>query len=108
MIGAKELSLMKPGVLFADVSRGGVVDQNALTRSLMEGHVKAAVLDVFQTEPLPRDNPLWTLPSVMISPHCSSVYDGWEEASFDLFLDNLTRFIADAPLRNVVDPKRGY
>ena len=108
LIGVPEIAQMKPGVLFADVSRGGVVDQSALGVALSNGQVKAAVLDVFETEPLSADDPLWGLANVLISPHCSSVYDGWEEASFDMFLDNLERFIAGDPLENVVDPKRGY
>ena len=108
LIGIKQLSLMKAGVLFADVSRGGVVYQDALTTSLINGRVKAAVLDVFETEPLPENDVLWTLPNVLISPHCASVYEGWEDASFDMFLANLARFIAGEPLENVVDPERGY
>lgn len=108
MIGAAEFGLMKTGVLFADVSRGGVVDQVALTLALQSGRIKGAALDVFETEPLPQDNPLWETPNVIISPHCSSVYAGWEDESFRLFLDNLGRYRAGEPLTNVVDPERGY
>lgn len=108
LISATEIAKMKPGVLFADVSRGGVVDQSALFKALAEGHVKGAALDVFETEPLPEDHPLWRLPNVILSPHCSSVYDGWEDASFQMFLGNLARFVAGEPLQNVVDPERGY
>ncbi|MEM6610137.1 MAG: D-2-hydroxyacid dehydrogenase [Pseudomonadota bacterium] len=108
MIGAPEIASMKPGVIFADVSRGGVVDQTALIQGLRDGPVAAAVLDVFETEPLPPESPFWDLPNVILSPHCSSVYDGWEMASFDMFLSNLRRWIDAAPLENVVDPDRGY
>jgi phosphoglycerate dehydrogenase-like enzyme len=66
------------------------------------------VLDVFETEPLPADSPLWALENAIISPHCSAVHEGWDEASFAIFLDNLDRFVRGAPLRNVVDPDRGY
>ena len=108
LISADEIALMKPGVILADVSRGGVVDQNALYDALRSEHVGAAVLDVFQTEPLPQNSPLWGLGNVIISPHCSSVYAEWEEASFRLFLNNLDRWMRGEELVNIVDPVRGY
>lgn len=108
LIGQAEIAQIKPGTIFVDVSRGGVVDQAALHDALAQGQLKGAALDVFETEPLPSDNPLWSLPNVLISPHCSSVHDGWERASFDLFLTNLDRWVTGKPLQNVVDPDRGY
>ena len=108
LIGASEIAAMKPGVILADVSRGGVVDQTALHKALMIGHVAGAALDVFETEPLPWDNPLWSQSNVIISPHCSSVYAGWENASFDLFLQNLGRWTRGEDLINIVNPERGY
>ena len=108
LIGAQEIAAMKPGVIFADVSRGGVVDQTALYDAMKTGHVAAAALDVFETEPLPETNPLWTLENVIISPHCSSVYAEWEEASFELFIQNLGHWIRGEGLVNIVDPARGY
>ena len=108
MLGPAEIAALAPGVLFADVSRGGIVDQAALADALVSGQVAGAALDVFETEPLPPDSPLWGIDNLVISPHCSSVHEGWEDACFDLFLDNLDRWIAGNPLRNVVDPERGY
>ncbi len=108
LIGKDEMASMKRGVIFADVSRGTVVDQTALFEALTCGHIAAAALDVFEEEPLPKSSPLWTLENLIISPHCSSVYDGWEDASFDLFLANLERWTDHQPLLNVVDPSRGY
>ncbi|MFY9240882.1 MAG: D-2-hydroxyacid dehydrogenase [Roseovarius sp.] len=108
LIGAQEIAAMKPGVIFADVSRGGVVDQTALYDALSVGHVAAAALDVFETEPLPEISPLWALENVIISPHCSSVFAEWEEASFGLFLQNLGRWMRGEGLVNIVDPARGY
>ncbi|MEM9058896.1 MAG: D-2-hydroxyacid dehydrogenase [Pseudomonadota bacterium] len=108
LIGANEIAAMKPGVIIGDVSRGSVVDQTALAAALDRGHVGAAILDVFETEPLPESSPLWPMPNVLISPHSSSVYDGWEGVSFQMFLDNLERWIAGEPLVNVVNPVRGY
>lgn len=108
LIGEAEIATMKPGVFIADVSRGGVVDQSALLAALETGHVAAAALDVFETEPLPADSPLWDIENVIISPHCASVYAGWEKASFDLFLHNLARWTVGEDLINVVNPSRGY
>lgn len=108
MLGPAAFSRMKPGVVIADVSRGGVMDQTALIDAMRTEVVAGAVLDVFETEPLPQDSPVWALPNVLISPHCSSVYDGWEDASFGLFLENLARWQAGEALFNVVDPGRGY
>ena len=108
LIGAQEIARMKPGVILADVSRGGVVDQSALHDALINGHVAAAALDVFETEPLPQVSPIWALDNVIVSPHCSSVHAEWEEASFRLFLDNLGRWTRGEKLLNIVDPARGY
>lgn len=108
LIGAPQIALMKQGVVIADVSRGGVVDNAALHAALVRGHVGGAALDVFETEPLPKTSPLWALDNVILSPHCSSVHDGWEDASFELFLDNVSLWVAGQPVFNVVDPMRGY
>ena len=108
LIGAPEIAAMKPGVILADVSRGGVVDQTALHPALSSGHVAGAALDVFEIEPLPATSPLWELNNLIISPHCSSVHDDWERASFELFLENLRLWLSGAPLKNIVDPVRGY
>ena len=108
LIGAREIEAMKPGVVLADVSRGGVMDQTALYDALKSMHVAGAALDVFETEPLPVESPLWALDNLIISPHCSSVHAGWEKASFELFLENLDHWMRGTPLHNVVDPGRGY
>lgn len=108
LLCAGEIAAMRPGVIFADISRGGVVDQAALQAALETGHVAAAVLDVFEAEPLPKTSELWDLHNVILSPHCSSVYEGWEKASFDLFIENLDRWIQGAALVNIVNPALGY
>ncbi len=63
---------------------------------------------MFETEPLPPGHPLWTAPRTLISPHCSSVFDGWEQATIAMFCDNLRRHQRGEPLVNVVQPARGY
>ena len=108
LIGPEAFGAMKPGVVLADVSRGGVIDQTAFLVAMQNGTVAGAALDVFDPEPLPADSPLWQIPNALISPHCSSVSEGWADASFDLFQINLQRWKAGEELLNIVDPIRGY
>lgn len=99
---------MKPGAVLVDVSRGGVVDGAALLNALDNGQLAGAALDVFETEPLPPEHPLWERENVIITPHSSSVFDGWERAAFEMFAENLTRYRSGQALQNIVDPQRGY
>ena len=108
LVDAQAFARMKPGVVLADVSRGGVVEGEALIDALNKNHIGGAVLDVFETEPLPTEHELWQVENVLISPHCSSVFDGWEMASFDMFCDNLDNFLEGKPLSNIVNPDLGY
>lgn len=108
LIDAAAIAAMKPGARLVDVSRGGVVDQSALAEALESGRVGGAVLDVFEREPLPATSPLWAMDDVIITPHCSSVYSGWELRAVDMFCENLARRRAGGVLENVVDPARGY
>jgi len=108
LLDAAAFDAMNPGTLLVDVSRGGVIVQSAVVNALRSGKIAGAGLDVFKTEPLPADNPLWEMQNVILSPHCSSVFDGWETDSILMFSDNLKRFVAGHPLNNIVDPDRGY
>ncbi len=108
LLDAAAIATMKPGAVLVDVSRGGVVDQKALASALASGELRGAALDVFETEPLPSDSPFWAMENVIVTPHCSSVYDGWTLKSVAMFCDNLWRYRRGEPLSNVVDPARGY
>jgi len=108
LVGAQAFSKMKREAVLIDVSRGGVVDETALIAALQSGKLRGAALDVFAAEPLPRDHVFWGLQNVIITPHCSSVYDGWELKSLGMFCDNLHRYRRGEALENVVDPVRGY
>lgn len=107
MVDAGAIAEMKHGAVMVDVSRGGVVDQSALAQAL-QGHLKGAALDVFETEPLPDSSPFWAMENVIVTPHCASVYDGWALRSVAMFCDNLTRYRDGEALHNIVDPARGY
>ena len=108
MIDRAALAAMKPGAGLVDVSRGGVVDGGALIEALETGHVGGAVLDVFEEEPLPPESPFRTLENVIVTPHTSGAFVGWERASAALFCDNLERRLRGEPLERVVDPAAGY
>ncbi|MEO9328040.1 D-2-hydroxyacid dehydrogenase [Gordonia aurantiaca] len=114
MIDARVLAAMKPGAHLINVGRGELVDESALVDALRSGHLGAASLDVFETEPLPADSPLWDLPGVAISAHMSGDAVGWRDALADQVLDNLRRYVAAEgrdladSLVNVVDKERGY
>ncbi|MEM9099727.1 MAG: D-2-hydroxyacid dehydrogenase [Pseudomonadota bacterium] len=102
------LAAVKPGAVLVDVSRGGILVPDALINALDQGQLSGAVLDVTDPEPLPLDSPLWAHPKILISPHCSGVYQGWERRAVEWFADNLTRWRQGEPLQNVVSPERGY
>lgn len=108
LLDAAAFQALKAGAILVDVSRGGIVREAALLGALKDGRVAGAVLDVFEAEPLPPDHLLWAMENVIITPHCSSVYDGWERRAVEMFCDNLDRWMAGAPLENVVDPGKGY
>jgi glyoxylate/hydroxypyruvate reductase A len=108
LIGARELALLPPGAVVVNVSRGQVIDEDALVAALASGHLGGACLDVFATEPLPATSPLWDLDNVIISPHSASTAETENELITELFCDNLRRWLDGAPLRNVYDRAAGY
>jgi phosphoglycerate dehydrogenase-like enzyme len=108
LIGAEELAVMKPTAYFLDLSRGGVVNQNALISALREHKIAGAALDVFPEEPLPQDNPLWKLSNVIITPHISGNTPYYDQRAVELFVENLRRYISSQPLLNRFDPARMY
>ena len=99
---------MKPSAYFINVSRGKLVDTPALIRALREGWIAGAGLDVAYREPLPPDDPLWTAGNLIITSHSSAVSKGSTERCYDLFCENIRRYVSGLPLLNVVDKKRGY
>jgi phosphoglycerate dehydrogenase-like enzyme len=99
---------LPPGCIFVNIGRGGVVDEAALIDALRERRIAGAVLDVFATEPLPPDSPLWTLPNVLVSPHGAALSEHENERIVELFVANLRRFLDGAPLAHRVEPGVGY
>ncbi len=108
LIGERELRAMKPTAYLINVGRGPIVDEAALVRALKSRTIAGAGLDVFETEPLPAESELWDLPRVLVSPHVSGdVIDNRVRAA-RFFCDNLQRYLAGQPLRNVIDQAKGY
>ena len=99
---------MKKGTVLVNISRGKVVDELALINALQTGHLRGAILDVFETEPLDVKSPLWTLPNVIISPHVSGLTSNYDQRAIELFANNLERYLSGNPLLNEVNIKRGY
>lgn len=101
-------SQMRRDACFLNVSRGALVDEAALERALRDGKIRAAALDVFQTEPLPSDSPLWGLDNLLITPHSAALTDRLWERHFARMSENLRRYGANQSLLGEVDKQKGY
>jgi phosphoglycerate dehydrogenase-like enzyme len=108
LLGRAAFAAMKPSAVLIDISRGGVTEEAALLEALDNKRIKGAALDVFATEPLPPEHPLWGYDNVAITPHCAAVYEGWDIKSVRMFADNLKRYRSGQTLENTVNPERGY
>lgn len=108
MMGSRQFAAMPPGAVFINIGRGALVVEDDLVDALKSGHLAGAGLDVFATEPLPVDSPLWSMPNVLVSPHSASTSDKENALITELFCDNLRRFLDGRPLRNVLDVERLY
>jgi phosphoglycerate dehydrogenase-like enzyme len=108
LIDADALASMKPSAVLINVSRGEVVDEDALAAALRDGTIAGAALDVAVREPLPADHPLWSLDNIVITPHISGRVADLYALATEIFCDNLARYGAGEALRNQVDPARGY
>ncbi|MEQ8558683.1 MAG: NAD(P)-dependent oxidoreductase [Henriciella sp.] len=96
---------MKEGSLFLNVGRGALVDEDALLKALDKGRPAHATLDVTREEPLPEDSPIWTHPGVTLTAHTSALTSESRKRNDELFLENLSAFLNEAPLRNLIEKK---
>jgi phosphoglycerate dehydrogenase-like enzyme len=110
IMDAAAFDALRPGVVFINVGRGQLVDEEALLAKLNDGTIAFAALDVFRTEPLPPDSPFWEHPNVLINPHSASTSDRENGRIVDIFLHNLHCFVDGRydEMRNVLDIKRMY
>lgn len=98
IIDQRRLGLMKPDANVIAISRGGIVDEEALAAALESGRLAGAALDVTEIEPLPTDSPLWGLENLILSPHASALTPAMYEGRRQIFRENLRRFMRDKPL----------
>lgn len=109
MLDARRLALLPDGALIVNVGRGAVLDQRALEKELRAGRLLAA-LDVFEEEPIPPDDSLWTCPHLLITPHCAGnmTLPYTVDRIVALFLEDFERYARGLPLLRRVDPAQGY
>lgn len=104
LFNQEKFNTMKTGAWFINVGRGASVLTDALVHALQEGPLSCAGLDVFETEPLPSDHPLWTMDNVIITPHIGGATDQLKERVAELFIHNLQGYLTSGtPTRNVID-----
>ena len=108
LFNAERLARMRRDAYLINVARGPIVDEAALARALNKNQLAGAALDVFASEPLPTDSPLWNLENLLITPHSASLSDKMWQRHFVLISENLRRYLSGKPLLNVVDKKKGY
>jgi phosphoglycerate dehydrogenase-like enzyme len=102
-LSAEKIALMQETAILVNISRGKVVDEAALARTLAEGRIKGAGLDAFAEEPLPAASPFWDLPNVLMTPHVGGQggRELWRRMS-ELIRENTRRYLSGAPLKHVV------
>jgi len=108
MIGAGEFAAMKRDAIIMNIGRGPVIDESAMIEALRSGRIRGAALDVFEVEPLPAESPLWEMENVLLSPHCTDHTRDWLADAANFFAEQLGRWRAGEPLKNIVDKKAGY
>jgi phosphoglycerate dehydrogenase-like enzyme len=108
MIGREQLAKMKSNAHLINVGRGPLIDEAALIEALRDHKIAGAALDVFDQEPLPADSPLWDLENLLITPHTAGMAGNLWQRHYDLFSENIRRFMKAEPLLGLVDKQRGY
>lgn len=108
LLNADRFAAMKPSAYLINVGRGRQVDESALADALRTRCIAGAALDVFEREPLPADSPLWSLDSLLITPHTAGLTGQLWHRHYELFSRNLRRYLAREPLEYIVDKHKGY
>ena len=109
LMGKEQFSCMRENSFYVNIGRGGTTDEAALIAALEDGRIAGAGLDVFETEPLPADNPLWRMDNVIVTPHSSGTTGRYDERVIDIFVENLSAYLdGKEPGVNRVDLDRQY
>jgi phosphoglycerate dehydrogenase-like enzyme len=108
LMNADRFSQMKSDAYLINVGRGPLIDETALAAALRNHRIAGGALDVFEQEPLPTDSPLWDLENLLITPHTAGLTEKLWSRHYELFSENLRRYLAGHPLLAMVDKQRGY
>ncbi|HEY6767217.1 MAG TPA: D-2-hydroxyacid dehydrogenase [Candidatus Sulfotelmatobacter sp.] len=108
LMNSERFAAMKASACLINVGRGPLIDEAALATALHSHRIAGAALDVFEQEPLPPESSLWDLPNLLITPHTAALTEKLWDRHYDLFCDNLRRYLARQPLLSVVDKLKGY
>ena len=108
MIGEAEFKLIKPSAYILNIGRGRTIQEGFLIQALREARIAGAALDVFETEPLPAESPLWGMDNVIITSHYSGQTPHYTERGISIFMENLRRYQVGENLLNVVDKNLAY
>ena len=104
LLDRERIGLLKPGAVLVNTARGGIVDEEALAQALADGSLYAAGIDVFEREPVPSDNPLLTLPNVVVAPHIGSATTLTRARMADMAVDNAIDALCGRPMSHCVNP----
>ncbi len=108
LFGREAFNLMKKSAFFVNIGRGKIVDEQALIEALQAREIAGAGLDVFETEPLPKESPLWSMENVIITPHNAGLTPHYMDRVVDILCENLKAYVEGKPLPTLVDPEKGY
>lgn len=108
LIGREELVLMKKSAYLINVTRGGIIDEDALCAALREGQIAGAGIDVTEIEPLPEESPLWDAPNIILTPHRAGSSQHRPRKIYEFFCAQLARYLKGEPVLNIIDKTKGY
>lgn len=110
ILNKERIALMPRGSFIVNVGRGSAIDEDALAEALESGHIAGAALDVFKTEPLPSDSPLWKTKNLLITPHVAGnlTLEHTLDMNVSMFCEDLLLYASGKPMKHVVDRKKGY
>ncbi len=106
--GVAQFAQMKKTAVIINIGRGPIIDEPALIDALKNGAIAGALLDVTDTEPLPKESPLWDMPNVFLTAHYSGLSEKYMDRAIERLMLNLKAYLADEPLPNVVDKMAGF
>lgn len=108
LIGREELALMKESAYLINVTRGGIIDEDALCHALYDGQLAGAGIDVTEIEPLPTESPLWDAPNIILTPHRAGASQHRPRKIHEFFCAQLERYLKGEPVLNIIDKQKGY